>query len=43
MSDCIVELTAENGIDESIEDMLTDDNLPESMQEEFADGKGGED
>lgn len=42
MSD-LKELTAENGLDETIEKTLTYENSPASMQEEFADGKGGED
>lgn len=41
MSD-LKELTAENGLDETIKETLTYENSPASMQEEFADGKGGE-
>ena len=41
--DKLKELTAENGIDETVDDVTSFEDLPESMQEEFADGKGGED
>ena len=41
--DELKELTAENGLDETIENSLAYENLPTSMQEEFADGKGGKD
>lgn len=37
------ELTIENGIDETIKDVVLFKDLPESMQVEFTDGKGGED
>ena len=37
------ELTAENGIDETLENVESLLDAPESMQIEFADGKGGED
>lgn len=36
------ELTAENGIEEVIEETTSFENLPKEMQEEFADGKGGD-
>lgn len=36
------ELTIENGIDETINDIVSFEDLPESMQIEFANGKGGD-
>jgi hypothetical protein len=41
--DNLEKLTAENGINESIQNVNSFEDLPESMKEEFADGKGGED
>lgn len=41
--DDLKELTAGNGLTESIDSDLSFENLPDSMKEEFADGKGGED
>lgn len=40
--DDLKELTAENGLDETIDGVLTQENLPASMQEEFTNGKGDE-
>ena len=41
--DDLKELTTENGLTESIDSDLSFENLPDSMKEEFEDGKGGED
>jgi hypothetical protein len=41
--DNLEKLTAENGINENIQNVNSFEDLPESMKEEFADGKGGED
>lgn len=41
--DKLEKLTAENGVNETIQNVNSFEDLPESMKEEFADGKGGED
>lgn len=42
-NDTLVELTASNGLQEPEMTEITDENIPEAMSEEYADGKGGQD
>lgn len=42
-NDTLVELTASNGLQEPEMTEITDENIPETMSEEYADGKGGQD
>lgn len=43
MTDIYPELTEFNGLVETHEGEITDDNISDAMSAEYADGKGGED